>query len=117
MIVILNLLIKDDLTQSVDEEVLIKENDIYKTPQVPISRDAEKEYLLKIQKDLADQYENEMENKNDMINKLRDMVVKQNQIIQDMQSQSEKPSKTSSNNKYKASSKSISKKKESSRRQ
>ena len=49
-----------------------------------MARDVEKEYLLKIKEDFDSQYKDEMNQKEKAIKQLQEMVIKQNEVIQDM---------------------------------
>lgn len=74
----------DDIFQSINEEVLINDDDLQQSPPTGMPRDVEKEYLLKIKEDFDHQYKAEMVQKEKAIKQLQEMVVKQNEVIQNM---------------------------------
>jgi hypothetical protein len=74
----------DDIFQSINGDVLINDEDLQQSPPTGMPRDVEKEYLLKIKEDFDHQYKAEMVQKEKAIKQLQEMVVKQNEVIQDM---------------------------------
>mmetsp|Transcript_19772 Transcript_19772/g.22084 ORF Transcript_19772/g.22084 Transcript_19772/m.22084 type:complete len:83 (+) Transcript_19772:244-492(+) len=72
----------------------MKETDLKESSKAPFSRAVEKEYMLKIKKDFDSQYLDKMKNKEDEINSLKVLVMKQQKVITDMKSQSGLPSKS-----------------------
>ena len=87
---------EDEIIQSINEEVLIKETDLKESSKAPFSRDEEKEYMLKIKKDFDDQYkskyEQKIDKKDEEINRLKRLVLKQDKVIKEMKSSSRQSS-------------------------
>lgn len=81
----------DDIFQSINEEVLINDDDLQQSPPTGMPRDVEKEYLLKIKEDFDHQYKAEMVQKEKAIKQLQEMVVKQNEVIQNMKNKLSTP--------------------------
>lgn len=70
-------LLEDEIIQSINEEVLIKndDEDDFDTYKNPMAREQEKEYLLKLKEEFDNQYKTELIEKETMIKQLKDVVV------------------------------------------
>ena len=70
-------LLEDEIIQSINEEVLIKndDEDVFDSYKNPMAREQEKEYMLKLKEEFDHQYKTELIEKDTIIKKLKDVLV------------------------------------------
>lgn len=78
--------LEDEIIQSINEEVLIKDDDedLHSSARTPMPRETEKEYLIKMKEEFDNQYRKQMIEKDDAIDKLKEMVLHQDKAIKEM---------------------------------
>lgn len=78
--------LEDEIIQSINEEVLIKDDDddLHSSARTPMPRETEKEYLIKMKEEFDTQYRKQMVEKDEAIDKLKEMVIHQDKALKEM---------------------------------